>query len=261
VVEPLAGLDFARNRALATAGGDVVAFLDDDVVADLGWFAALHEVWAVHPDAGGATGQVLPYQLETSAQVAFELYGGFRRPWAPARYTLAGLPGNPLFPYGAGMFGAGCNMSYRRRAVLDLGGFDEALDTGRPLPGGGDLDMFSRVIRGGHPLVYSPSYLVHHQHRRTQKELRRQFYTWGTGHMAYVEKTWRTDPAGRLTLVRLVLWQLRRLVRDTVRSVRGRSEVSYRLSLSELVGSLVGLTGSYARSVRRSSAIRSAAGA
>jgi hypothetical protein len=135
-VEPRAGLDFARNHALATATGDVVAFLDDDVVVDAGWFAALHELWAAHPDAGGATGQVLPYELQSQAQVAFEQYGGFRRPWVGARYTLAGVPGNPLFPYGAGMFGAGCNMSYRREAVLDLGGFDEALDTGRPLPGG-----------------------------------------------------------------------------------------------------------------------------
>jgi len=259
-LEPLAGLDFARNRALATATGDVLAFVDDDVVVDHGWFAALHELWAVHPDAGGATGQVLPYELETSAQVAFEQYGGFRRPWAPARYTAAaGAPGNPLFPYGAGMFGAGCNMSYRRQAVVDLGGFDEALDTGRPLPGGGDLDMFSRVLRGGLPLVYSPTYLVHHQHRRTQAELRHQLYTWGTGHMAYVEKTWRADPAARLVLVRLVLWQLRRLVRATVRSSLGRSELSWRLSLAELRGSLVGLSGSYARSVRRSTAIRSGA--
>jgi hypothetical protein len=76
--------------------------------------------------------------------------------------------------------------------------------------------------------------------------------------MAYVEKTWRSDPSARLVLVRLVVWQLRRLVRDTARSALGRSDLSYRLSLAELLGSLVGLTGSYARSVRRSQGIRSA---
>ena len=257
-VEPRAGLDFARNAALRTAEGDVVAFLDDDVVVDAGWFAELHHVWAVHPDAGAATGQVLPFELDTPAQVAFERYGGFRRPWSGTRYAGPTLPGNPLFPYGAGMFGAGCNMSYRREVVLALGGFDEALDTGRPLPGGGDLDMFSRVLRAGHPLVYAPAYLVHHQHRRTDAELRRQLYTWGTGHMAYVEKTWRQDRSARLLLARLVAWQLRRLVRQTAKSVAGRSELSWRLSFAELRGSLVGLTGSYARSVQRSEAIRQA---
>ena len=259
VLEPRAGLDFARNAALCSATGEVIAFLDDDVLVDPGWYAALHEVWGLHPDAGGATGQVLPLELESDAQVAFERYGGFRRPWVPARYSGGDLPGNPLFPYGAGMFGAGCNMSYRRRTVLDMGGFDEALDTGRPLPGGGDLDMFSRVLRAGHPLVYSPTYLVHHQHRRTDAELRHQLYTWGTGHMAYVEKTWRTDPAGRARLARLVAWQLSRLGRDAARRARGRSDVPLPHTLAELRGSLVGLTGAYARSVRRTDEIRRSA--
>ena len=259
VVEPRAGLDFARNQALRSALGDVVAFLDDDVVVDAGWYAELVHVWAVHPDAGGATGQVLPYELETPAQVLFERYGGFRRPWVSARYHGRALPGNALFPYGAGMFGAGCNMSYRREAVLALGGFDEALDTGRPLPGGGDLDMFSRVLRAGHPLVYAPAYLVHHQHRRTVQELRHQLFTWGTGHMAYVEKTWRQEPRARWPLTRLVAWQLRRLLRQTGQSLLGRSDLPVALSAAELRGSLVGLTGAYARSVRRSEAVRRAA--
>lgn len=250
VVEPRAGLDFARNRALHEATGDVVAYLDDDVVVDRGWYTALHELWALHPDAAAATGQVLPYELETDAQVAFELYGGFRRPFRPVRYRHS-LPGNPLFPYGAGMFGAGCNMAYRRKLVVDLGGFDEALDTGRPLPGGGDLDMFSRTLVAGHALVYSPDLLVHHQHRRTQRELRHQLHTWGTGHMAFVEKTWRADAGARPILVRLVAWQLRRLVQDVLRVLLGRSRYSVRLPLAELVGSLVGLTGTYSRSIRR----------
>ena len=257
-VEPRAGLDFARNLALRTARRDVVAFLDDDVVVDPGWYAALSEVWAVHADAGGVTGRVLPFELETPAQIAFEQYGGFRRPWTSTRYTGPVLAGNLLYPYGAGMFGAGCNMSDRQEVVTAMGGFDEALDTGRPLPGGGDLDMFSRVLRAGHPLVYSPACLVHHQHRRTDAELRRQLHTWGTGHMAYVEKNWRADPASRRLLVRLVAWQLRRLTRQTAKSVLGRSRQPYALSLAELRGSLVGLTGTYARSARRSRAVDAA---
>lgn len=259
VVEPLAGLDFARNTALRSAQGEVIAYLDDDVVADTGWYAGLHEIWGLHPDAGGATGQVLPYELETDAQVLFEQYGGFRRPFTMARYSGDSLPGNAVFPYGAGMFGAGCNMSYRRSAVLGLGGFDEALDTGRPLPGGGDLDMFSRVVRAGYPLVYSPAYLVHHQHRREHAELRHQLYTWGTGHMAFVEKTWRVDAQGRPRLARLVRWQLRRLIIEAARAAVGRGEVPIVLTLAELRGSLVGLSGSYARSVRRTDEIRRAA--
>lgn len=256
--EPVPGLDFARNRALQEATGEIVAFLDDDVVVDAGWLTGLREAWSLHPDAGAVTGQVLPYELETDAQVRFEQYGGFRRGFQMVRYSGTTLAGNRLFPYGAGMFGAGCNMSYRRSVALQLGGFDEALDTGAPLPGGGDLDMFHRVVRSGAALVYAPSCLVFHQHRREHEALRRQLYTWGTGHMAFVDKTYRADPAGRPLLRRLVAWQLRRQLSETSRAWTGSGPLTPDLAVAQLLGSLVGLTGSYRRSARRSATLRGA---
>jgi glycosyltransferase involved in cell wall biosynthesis len=146
VQEPKPGLDFARNRALNEATGELLAFLDDDVVVDRNWIDGLMEAWAENPDATAFTGLVLPYELVTEAQILFEQGGGFRRGFEKIRYGQT-LPGNPLHPCGAGIFGAGCNMAFRREILLKLGGFDEALDTGTPLPGGGDLDIFYRVIR------------------------------------------------------------------------------------------------------------------
>ena len=91
----------------------------------------------------------------------------------------------------------GCNMAFRRDVLLEIGGFDEALDTGAPLPGGGDLDIFYRIIRAGYVLVYEPSYMVFHEHRESVSALRRQYYTWGLGLMAFVEKSYRNDrPSG-----------------------------------------------------------------
>ena len=70
--EPHAGLDFARNRAMREATGDWIAFLDDDTVVDSGWLCGLQAAWTECPDASAVTGLVLPYELETEAQLLFE---------------------------------------------------------------------------------------------------------------------------------------------------------------------------------------------
>lgn len=255
VRESKAGLDFARNRALQEATGELLAFLDDDVTVDRQWFDGLQEAWAENPDAGGFTGLVMPYELETEAQILFEQRGGFGRGFEKIRYGKV-LPDNPLYPCGAGIFGAGCNMAFRRQILLELGGFDDALDTGRPLPGGGDLDIFYRVIRAGYPLVYEPNYAVYHQHRRELSHLRHQYWTWGLGFMAFVTKSLQHDPAMRSQLLRLILWWLKDQFRQLRHSLAGKHVLSPQMILSELGGGLVGMLGEYGRSQQRIEQIR-----
>ena len=254
--EPRAGLDFARNKALQVATTEFVAFLDDDVVVDHGWLAGLEEALAENPDTGIVTGLVLPRRLDSPAQVMFERRGGFRRGVRKLRYDGQRPPGNPLYPVGAGLFGAGANMVVRRPLALGLGGFDEALDTGAPLPGGGDLDIFYRVIRAGWPLCYEPAMLVFHLHRPEQERLRRQYQSWGEGMMAFLEKTYEADPTQRLKIRGMVAWWLTRYSRTTLGGVVRRDRDRVRLDVAELQGGLVGLTGSYRRSRRRTQAIK-----
>jgi GT2 family glycosyltransferase len=251
VVEPVPGLDVARNRALAEATGEVVAFLDDDVVVDRGWLRGLNEALAAEPAAGVVTGGVLPYELETAAQVRFERRGGFQRGFETRLFAGERLLGNIHYPIGAGVFGAGCNMAVRKTIALELGGFDEALDTGPPLPGGGDLDLFYRIARAGRPIVYEPSMLVFHRHRRTDRALRRQYWTWGTGFMAFIAKTYGAEPAQRGRLRSMIAWWLGYQLRTLARSVLGRDVLSPRYVLAELAGGVVGLAGTYGRSRRR----------
>jgi len=253
--EPKAGLDFARNHALHQATGELLAFLDDDVTVDRQWFRGLQEAWAENPDAAAFTGLVLPYELETEAQILFERRGGFGRGFEKIRYGKS-LPGNPLYPCGAGIFGAGCNMTFRRQIFIDLGGFDEALDTGRPLPGGGDLDSFYRVVRAGYPLVYEPQYAVYHQHRRELTQLRHQYWTWGLGFMAFVMKTMQSDPEMRSLLLRLILWWVQHQLWQLQQSLFGRHILSPKMILAEFWGGIVGLFGEYGRSQRRVETIR-----
>jgi glycosyltransferase involved in cell wall biosynthesis len=256
VREPKPGLDFARNRALKEAKGEILAFLDDDVTVDRKWLEGLLEAWRENPDAVAVTGLVLPYELETEAQILFEQRGGFRRGFEKIRYYGPTLKGNALYPCGAGIFGAGCNMAFRREIVLKLGGFDEALDTGATLPGGGDLDIFYRVIRAGYPLIYEPQYLVYHQHRREYAKLSHQYWTWGLGFMAFVVKSFQNDPPQRVMLCRLIGWWVKDMLRQLKSSIRGRHVLPPTMLLAELWGGIVGLFGEYPRSLRRVEQIR-----
>ena len=258
VREPRPGLDFARNRALADAAGTWIAYLDDDVVVDHGWLEGLEEAVAENPDAASVTGLVLPVELATGAQIIFERRGGFGRGCRKLRFAGPAGPDNPLFPLGAGIFGAGCNMMLRADVVRALGGFDEALDTGRPLAGGGDLDIWSRIARAGHPLAYEPRMLVFHRHRRDHASLRRQYWSWGEGFMAYLSKTASVDATQRSKAARLVAWWLRYQARSVAASMPPRRDLPADLALAELAGGLVGLGGSYGRSRRRTARIRAA---
>ncbi|MBW4599325.1 MAG: glycosyltransferase [Calothrix sp. FI2-JRJ7] len=255
VREPKPGLDFARNLAISTATGEILAYIDDDVVVDRQWLDGLKEAWAENPDADAFTGLILPFELDTEAQILFELAGGFRRGFEKIRYGQV-LPGNELYPCGSGIFGAGCNMAFRRDMLIKLGGFDEALDTGAPLPGGGDLDIFYRVIRAGYVLVYEPRYLIYHQHRRETAKLRHQYWTWGLGLMAFIIKSYQSDLPQRKNLRRLILWWFQYEFDRLKQSIKGKHPLPISMLLAELWGGIVGLWGEYPRSVKRIEQIR-----
>ncbi len=254
-LEPLVGLDFARNRAVREATGEVLAFLDDDVTVDVGWARSMVRTWADNPDAGIVTGLVLPLETETEAQILFELGGGFRRGFLPLRFGQT-APWDAIHPCGAGKFGAGANMSVDLALVRSIGGFDEALDTGRPLPGGGDLDIFYRTLRTGRMLVYEPQAAVFHEHRRATSALSRQYGTWGLGLMAFIAKIWRSDRAMRPAQGRLVIWWFVWMLRRLLARTLGRGAIPVGMIGRELIGGIGGLLGEYGRSERRSEQLR-----
>jgi glycosyltransferase involved in cell wall biosynthesis len=256
VIEPKPGLNFGRNAALRQAQGDLVAYLDDDVVVDRGWLIGLLSAYAADRQAGFITGQVLPLEIATSAQLLFERRGGFRRGFRRVHYGQSRV-GDAYYPCGAGIFGTGANMAVNRAAALAIGGFDEALDTGQALPGGGDLDLFYRMIRAGHRATYDPSYLVYHQHRRKFADLRRQYRdSWGRAYMAFAMKSLKRDPAMRGTWLRHIAWWFSKQTVHLLRRFVARHPRPIRLILAETWGGVMGLFGAYDRSCARVARIK-----
>ncbi|MFD7765438.1 glycosyltransferase [Streptomyces sp. NPDC059787] len=187
VCEPVPGLAVAHNRGLAVARGEVIAFTDDDVVADPRWLTELTAPFAADPRLGCATGLILPARLRTPAQVLLESHGGFAKGFTPTTYDPGDPPRDePLFPFTAGRFGSGANMAFRTEVLRAVGGFDPATGAGTPARGGDDLYGFVRVLVQGHRLRYTPYALVWHHHRETWADLETQAYGYGAGLTAYL---------------------------------------------------------------------------
>ncbi|WP_055603929.1 glycosyltransferase [Streptomyces aureus] len=195
VREDTPGLATAHNTGLAFAEGAVVAFTDDDVIADPRWLSALTAPFAVDPGLGCVTGLILPARLGTPAQVLLESHGGFAKGFAPRLYDPAHPPADePLFPFTAGSFGSGANMAFRADALRRAGGFDPATGTGTAARGGDDLYAFVAVLSAGFRLRYTSEALVWHHHRDTWQDLRNQAYGYGAGLTAYLTATLVRSP-------------------------------------------------------------------
>lgn len=244
VMEPRKGLDNARNRALQEAMTDIVAFIDDDAVADRWWLSAILDAFDT-PETGCVTGLTMPFELENDAQEKFEALAGFSKRGFIRRVFR--MP--RTHPLATGDIGAGANMAIRRAIVDQIGPFDPALDAGTATQSGGDHEYFTRILRAGYSIVYEPAALNWHRHRRTPDELLKAIRGYGTGVYAAWTRSLLVDREWSV-LHRAIGWfiygQLPALVRTFLRpgSIPPRDVV-----VAELQGCLKG-PGAYLKARR-----------
>lgn len=203
--EDIPGLGRAHNTGLKRAAGSIVAFTDDDVVVDADWLKAIAAAFAADAAIACVTGLIMPAELQTRAQFWTEKHGGFGKGFAPKIFDLHGSrPPGPLYPYTAGQFGSGANMSFRTKVLRDLGGFDAALGAGTIARGGDDLAAFLDVIMAGYKIAYEPGAIVWHSHRRDEDGMRRQAFSYGVGLGAYLTQQIVKRPRTLLTYLRIL---------------------------------------------------------
>lgn len=195
VREDVPGLAIAHNRGLQEVTTPIVAFTDDDVVVDKHWLTAILNGFNSARNVACVTGMIYPAAIETQAQEWIEEAWGFckgfeRRVFDRQENRL----NTQLYPYTAGVFGSGANMAFTTAFLKEIGGFDPALGAGTKALGGDDLATFFQVIQKGHKLVYEPSAIVHHSHRREYAQLRRQAYGYGVGLTAYLTSIMMANP-------------------------------------------------------------------
>lgn len=200
-----------------------------------------------HARVAAVTGNVAPAELSTSEQCLFEwVYGGMRHGFERWLFRRDLLSTTELL--WANLCGVGTNMAFRRQVLLDLGGFDPALDVGGPAGGGGDLELFHRLVAGGYSLLYEPAAIVWHIHRRDRTGLRRQMFDNGRSFGAYLLTCAanRTVPTGQVVSFALRNWLYWALLRRVVHP----GWLPRALVLAELRGALVS-PWAYWRAVRR----------
>lgn len=149
------GLSGARNSGIAVASGQIIAFLDDDALAEPHWLQALCEAF-LDPWVLGTGGSVIPEWLAS------------RPAWLPEEFywvvgcTYRGMPQcvaiirNPI----------GANMAFRREVFEQIGGFhSEVGRVGTHPIGCEETELCIRACQhwSEHVFLYTPAATVFHQ--------------------------------------------------------------------------------------------------
>jgi glycosyltransferase involved in cell wall biosynthesis len=165
-VEPRTGLHYARHAGARLARGRILAFTDDDALADSGWLAALVEPYDDDRVACAGGKILLRWEAPPPAWV---------RPYGPGYLSLLDYGDEPKELCSPDLYG--CNLSIRRSTLFELGGFN--VDSyGDSWLGDGETGLLRKALAAGHKLIYAPSAVVWHvipPERATLRYLRKRF--------------------------------------------------------------------------------------
>jgi GT2 family glycosyltransferase len=145
ISKPNGGVSDARNAGLRAATGEIVAYIDSDARADPDWLSYL-TIPYIKSDVIGVGGpNLVPPEDEWIAQCVY------RSPGGPTQVMFDDVSAEHI---------PGCNMSFRKSALEEIGFFDPIFTAA-----GDDVDICWRLLAKGYRIGFSPSAVVWH-HRR-----------------------------------------------------------------------------------------------
>src|ERR1051325_6748060 len=174
------GLSHARNLGLKAATGEIVAYLDDDAYPDRDWLKYLAHTFLTTGHAGVGGPNLAPSNDGPIADCVAHAPGG------PVHVLLSDEEAEHI---------PGCNMAFRKAALLDIGVFDEQVRAA-----GDDVDICWRLQEKGFTLGFSPAAMVWHHRRNSVLAYWNQQVGYGKAE-ALLERKWpeKYNAAGHLT--------------------------------------------------------------
>jgi glucosyl-dolichyl phosphate glucuronosyltransferase len=147
----------ARNRGIAVSNSDILAFGDDDIVADKDWIKNLLAIYS-GSDALAVGGKILPSWMSGEPDfLPEELY------WLVGAMHESYLPDRVIETRNV----YGPNMSFRRTVFDKVGLFEESLgfaDRGNSYVQGEEPEFGLRMLdKLGRGTIYNPAALVYHR--------------------------------------------------------------------------------------------------
>ena len=170
-----------RHRGFKESNGDILVFIDDDIIADKDWLKSIYEAFK-DPSVMLVGGKGLPkYEIEPPAWLEWFWYrkGSINR---CGSLSLSDL-GSETREIDTLVI-SGLNFSIRKAALIDLGGFhpDVIPKKYQHFQGDGETGLGRKATERGYKAIYQPRALVYHQvpkSRMTYEYFDKRFYYQG----------------------------------------------------------------------------------
>jgi glycosyltransferase involved in cell wall biosynthesis len=167
------GISLARNFAIKKAKGEIIAFTDDDCIADKNWLKQINQSFKKYKNINLIFGQTLPFRPEKNK--------GLICPSIFTKKTIKIIQ-QPCVHYKN--IGFGNNMAFRKKIFNQIGVFKTWLGIGSIGKSADDAELAIRALIKGNKILYKPDIKIYHNRWLTIKQYKNLELTYNCGEMA-----------------------------------------------------------------------------